>query len=79
MRLDEYQWSRNPRGMHVISAFQTPVEFSRYTTAHMGWVKMVAATTDFVDDAVEFIRLGITPIVRIYLGAYGAGPFTRDM
>ncbi len=79
MRLDEYQWSRNPRGMHVISAFQTPVEFSRYTNAHMGWVKMVAATTDFVDDAVEFIRLGITPIVRIYLGAYGAGPFTRDM
>jgi len=79
LRLDEYQWSRNPRGMHVISAFQTPVEFSRYTNAHMGWVKMVAATTDFVDDAVEFIRLGITPIVRIYLGAYGAGPFTRDM
>ncbi|KXK22656.1 MAG: hypothetical protein UZ15_CFX003000950 [Chloroflexi bacterium OLB15] len=79
MRLDEYQWSRNPRGMHVISAFQTPVEFNRYTTAHMGWVKLVAATTDFVDDAVEFIRLGITPIVRVYLGAYGAGPFTRDM
>lgn len=79
MRLDEFQWSRNPRGLHVISAFQTPVEFSRYTNAGMGWVKLVCATTDFLDDAVEFMRLGITPIMRIYLGRYGAGPFSRDL
>jgi hypothetical protein len=79
MRLDQYQWSRNPRGMHVISAFQTPVDFNRYTSTRMGWVKLVAATTDFVDDAIQFQQLGITPIVRLYLGRYGAGPFGRDL
>jgi hypothetical protein len=79
MRLDEYQWSRNPRGLHVIGAFQTPVEFERYTRPHMGWVKLLAATTDFVDDAVRFQELGITPIVRLYLGEWGAKPFDSHL
>ena len=79
MRLDEYQWSRNPRGLHVIGAFQTPVEFDRYTRPHMGWVKLLAATTDFVDDAIRFQELGITPIVRLYLGEWGAKPFDSHL
>jgi len=79
MRLDEYQWSHNPRGLHVIGAFQTPVEFDRYTRPHMGWAKLLAATTDFVDDAIRFQELGITPIVRLYLGEWGAKPFDSHL
>lgn len=78
MRLDEYQWSRNPRGLHVASAFQTPMEYDRYSRPYFGWAKLVAATTDYVDDAVELMRRGITPIVRLYLGRWGARPFTRE-
>lgn len=79
MRLDQYQWSRNPRGLHVASAFQTPMEYDRYSTPHMGWAKLLAATTDYVDDSIELARRGITPIVRLYLGAWGAQPFNRDL
>lgn len=79
MRLSDYQWSRNPRGLHVIGAFQTPVEFDRYTRPGMGLVKLLAATTDFVDDAVRFLELGITPIVRLYLGEWGAKPFDSNL
>ena len=79
MRLDEYRWSHNPRGLHVASAFQTPVEFDRYSRPHMGWVKLLAATTDYVDDAVRFQEMGITPIVRLYLGEWGAKPFDSHL
>ena len=79
MRLDQYQWSRNPRGLHVFSAFQTPMEHDRYSNPHMGWAKLLAATTDYVDDSVELMRRGITPIVRLYLGRWGAQPFDRHL
>jgi hypothetical protein len=77
LRLDQYQWSRNPRGLHVASAFQTPMEYDRYSAPHFGWAKLLAATTDYVDDSVELMRRGITPIVRLYLGRWGAQPFDR--
>jgi hypothetical protein len=79
MRLDEFQWSRNPRGLHVASAFQTPVDFNRYTMPHCGWVKLVAATTDYVDDAITFMQNGITPIVRMYVERPGARPFDSGL
>lgn len=79
MRLDEYQWSRNPRGLHVASAFQTPMEYHRYTNPRMGWAKLLAATTDYVDDSIVLAQHGITPIVRLYLGRFGAQPFNRDL
>jgi len=75
MRLDEYQWSRNPRGLHVTSIFQTPPDYSRYINPRMGWVKLMAAGYEYVDDVEVFLSAGITPIVRLYLGRYGAGPF----
>jgi hypothetical protein len=75
MRLDEYQWSRNPRGLHVASIYQTPPDYSRYINPRMGWVKLIAAGTEYVDDVAVFLSHNITPIVRLYLGRYGAGPF----
>jgi hypothetical protein len=79
MRLSDYQWSGNPRGLHVASAFQTPMEYDRYTRIGAGWVKLVAAGTEYVDDAMWFLANGITPIVRLYLGRYGAGPYTPQL
>lgn len=79
MRLDEYQWSRNPRGLHCTSIFQTPLEVDRYSNIHCGWAKLMAATTDFVDDAQMLMDRGITPIVRLYLGRWGAQPFNQNL
>ena len=76
MLLSDYQWSRNPRGLHVAQAYESPPDYSRWTNPHMGWVKLVAAGTEYVDDAQFFMDHGITPIVRLYLGAYGAGAFS---
>ena len=61
MRLDQYEWSRNPRGLHVQRVLITPLDFGRWTTPHFGWVKLVAAETEYVDDSVRFLELGVTP------------------
>lgn len=79
MRLDEYLWSRNPRGLHVKSALVTPLQFSRWQDGHFGWVKLVAAREEYVDDAYEFLRMGITPVVRLYRGRWGAAPMDQAL
>lgn len=79
MRLDEYVWSRNPRGMHCISVYQTPLNIQRYTSTGMGWAKLLAVDTAFVDDAQNLLANNITPLVRLYVGRYGAGPFTPQL
>jgi hypothetical protein len=79
MLLSDYVWSRNPRGLHVASAFQTPLEISRYQQIHAGWAKLLAAGIEYVDDARALMDVGITPVVRLYLGRYGAQPFTMDL
>ncbi len=78
MRLDEYQWSRNPRGLHVYSIYQTPLEIRRYTQMRAGWAKLIVVGNEYVDDAMRLIDLNITPCVRLYLGAAGATPFTAN-
>lgn len=78
MRLDEYVWSRNPRGLHVYSIYQSPLEISRYTRIHAGWAKLIAAGLEYVDDGQRLMDLGITPCVRLYLGAAGATPFSSN-
>lgn len=78
MRLDEYIWSHNPRGMHVYSIYQSPLEISRYTRIQAGWAKLMAAGLEYVDDAQRLLDAGITPCVRLYLGAAGAVPFTSN-
>ncbi len=79
MRLDQFVWSRNPRGLHVQRVLITPLEFDRWSLPGFGWVKLVSAETEYVDDAVEFLRRGITPILRLYRDRFGAAPFDRAM
>jgi hypothetical protein len=74
LRLDEFQWSRNPRGLHVASIYQTPLPIDRYTAMRCGWCKIIAAGYEYVDDCATLLSLGITPIVRLYLGRWGARP-----
>jgi hypothetical protein len=79
MRLDQYEWSRNPRGLHVQRVLITPLDFGRWTTPHFGWVKLVAAETEYVDDSVRFLELGVTPVVRLFRARWGANAFDRVM
>ncbi|MBK8027404.1 MAG: hypothetical protein IPK19_39950 [Chloroflexi bacterium] len=79
MRLDDYVWSRNPRGLHVYSIYQSPLDISRYTRIHAGWAKLMAAGLEYVDDAQHLLDLNITPCVRLYLGHVGAVPFTSQL
>ncbi len=79
MLLSDYQWSHNPRGLHVSQAFESPPDYTHWTYPQMGWVKLLAAGTEYADDAQYFLAHGITPIVRLYLGRYGAGPFSLDL
>jgi hypothetical protein len=79
MRLDQFEWSRNPRGLHVQRVLITPLEFDRWSRPHFGWVKLVAAETEYVDDSVSFLARGITPVVRLYRARFGAAPFDRAM
>jgi hypothetical protein len=79
MRLSDFQWSRNPRGLHCMSAFQSPLPFELYTRPQMGWVKLVAAGYEFVDDAAQLISMGMTPVVRLYVERWGARPFTAEL
>lgn len=75
MLLSDFVWSRNPRGLHVASIYQTPLDVGRYSQIHAGWAKLLAAGLEYVDDARVLLDMGITPVVRLYLGRYGAGPF----
>jgi|FLYN01.1.fsa_nt_gi hypothetical protein len=79
MLLSDYVWSRNPRGMHVKGALVTPLDHSRWMRMRAGWVKLVAAEHEYVDDAMNFLAQGITPIVRLYVPRFGASPFTVQM
>ncbi|GAB4576244.1 MAG: hypothetical protein Kow0077_31740 [Anaerolineae bacterium] len=64
MRLDDYQWSRNPRGMHNPGVFR--YNLNRYREIKAGWVKLVAADHEFVPNIPELLAAGITPIIRVY-------------
>ena len=64
MNLQDYQWSRNPRGLHNAGPFR-PFDVARYTQPHMGWAKLVAGGDEYVGAAGELIAGGCTPIVRI--------------
>jgi hypothetical protein len=79
LRLDQFEWSRNPRGMHVKSVLITPLDISRWTSARIGWVKLVAADFEYVDDSMDFLAAGITPVLRLYRARWGAAPFDRKM
>ncbi len=64
MRLDEYEWSRNPRGIHNTNVYIYHLD--RYQQIRSGWVKLVSAEDEFANNVPELLRAGITPIIRIY-------------
>ncbi len=82
MRLDQYAWSRNPRGLHNERVLITPENYSHWQQPHFGWAKLVAAQDEYVDDAAAFISMGITPVIRLYVerpGAMAFSPGLRDL
>jgi hypothetical protein len=79
MRLDEYQWSRNPRGLHVQRILITPLDFNRWSRPNFGWVKLIASGHEYVDDAETFLAMGITPVLRPFRARWGARPMDRAM
>lgn len=72
MRLDEYQWSRNPRGMHNSGVFGYRLD--RYQQIRAGWVKLVSSDIEFVSHIPELLAAGVTPIIRVYRAEWSANP-----
>lgn len=79
MRLDEFEWSRNPRGMHIDRILVQPLNYDRFTQPNFGWVKLLAFEAEYLDDAEDFLSMGITPYLRIYRPRWGARPLDRIM
>jgi hypothetical protein len=82
VRLDEYIWSHNPRGLHVQRVLITPLNSDRWSLPHMGWAKLVDAQGEYIDDAATFLSKGITPVVRLYVerpGTMAFTPYMRDL
>lgn len=71
MKLNEYEWSRNPRGMHSALNF---LDISELRRAQMGWAKIVALADGEVALAEAAMDAGLTPIVRIYRERPGNAP-----
>ena len=79
MRLSDFQWSRNPRGLHVQRILITPLYFERWTRPQMGWVKLIASQDEYIDDSQRFLELNVTPVLRPYRGRWGARPMDNTM
>lgn len=78
MRLDEYQWSRNPRGMHNATAAMR-MNLERLIAMRMGWGKVVTLGADYLDLVQGMLTHNITPIIRIWRPRFGAGAPQPDM
>jgi hypothetical protein len=72
MHLYEYQWSRNPRGLHNK---QAPIKMNigELVAMKLGWAKYVAIDGEYVNDTAECLSYNITPIIRIWRPRFGAG------
>jgi hypothetical protein len=77
MLLTDYEWSRNPRGMHNRGVFDYQMGLEMYQQTNMGWVKIVAAEDEYLRFLPDLYDLGITPIVRLYMPRAGARPMSR--
>ncbi len=78
MRLDEYQWSHNPRGMHNNRAAHA-FDVSRLAQMRLGWAKIVAVDREFLNVIPQMLANNITPIVRLWRPRFGANVYTSDM
>lgn len=73
MKLDQYQWSHNPRGIHNTQAF-LKINHARYVQAHLGWIKLVAGGNEYLGDIAQLNANGVTPIIRLYNPKFGTSP-----
>ncbi|MEO0565515.1 MAG: hypothetical protein AAF125_25635, partial [Chloroflexota bacterium] len=78
MLLTDFEWSRNPRGMHVPDVFTFGLDVPMYRSTNMGWVKLVAGEQEYIRVLPELYELGITPILRIYMPMAGNRPARTD-
>jgi hypothetical protein len=77
MRLDEYQWSRNPRGIHNTVAFFS-IHPERYSQTQLGWIKLVCGSDEYINDIPKLTASGVTPIIRLYEAKFGASQVTAQ-
>ncbi len=75
--LDQYQWSRNPRGIHNTAAF-LKLNHPRYVQTRMGWIKLVTGGNEYLNDIPLLNANGVTPIIRLYEPKFGASQVTAD-
>lgn len=71
MKLSDYKWPRNPRGLHN-SGVLLPFDSNRYTRPQMGWAKLVVGGNEMVDVAGEMLEQGCMSIIRIFRENMGA-------
>lgn len=71
MKLRDYEWSGNPRGLHNSGPFR-PFNAERYLRPHLGWAKLVAGGDEYIEEAAYLVENGCIPIVRIYRSNMGA-------
>src|SRR5258708_38537537 len=79
MRLDEYQWSHNPRGMHNIGAPANIINIDQLVLAKMGWAKVVSIEREAIPAVEAMVQRGITPICRVYRPQQGASAPGPDL
>lgn len=70
MNLNEYEWSRNPRGMHQ-ATFE--IDIPLMARHRMGWIKIVALG-QANRAAADAMASGMTPVVRVYRERPGNSP-----
>lgn len=71
MLLSDFQWSRNPRGMHNRDVFDHFMDANWYRSAGMGWAKLVVAEGEYLEDIPAMLQANVTPVVRVYLPRFG--------
>lgn len=69
MNLNDYQWSRNPRGLH-----DPGDNHVRWETWHMGWIKTVFEGNEGISWGSFALEKGMTPICRIFRNAFSGVP-----
>lgn len=75
MKLSDYEWSGNPRGMHN----NGDVDIGLVLQQGFGMIKIVALGAEYVSLAAELRDRNITPIIRIYRGAFSGRPVDAEL
>src|SRR5579859_5064437 len=77
MKLNEYQWSHNPRGMHNEGP-PVPLPIDQLVQMKMGWCKLTVIDREYTMAIAPLLANNITPIIRIYRPQPGAQPWSPD-